>query len=241
MSFLVLDIETRVDKALIGSTQFPGEGLSDEAAFERFRAQLSDESGGRSDFVPLSYHVPISIGLGSVRSDHVLESVDVLKADEGGGEEGIVRAFWERLETFDGTLVSFNGRAFDLPVLELQALRHEIAAPKYFGERNGLRTRYGRHFDLYEFLTNAGAVRIRGGLGLLSRLAALPGKTDIRGASVQALWEEGRFQDIHAYCRRDVISTYFLFLRVERLRGALPGERRREIEAATSGFRAELG
>ena len=31
-----------------------------------------------------------------------------------------MRAFWEHLEGFDGTLVSFNGRGFDLPVLELR-------------------------------------------------------------------------------------------------------------------------
>ena len=60
------------------------------------------------------------------------------------------------------------------------------------------------------------------------------------GADVQGLWEAGRAAEIHAYCRQDVIRTYFLFLRVEQLRGRLTPERVQEIEAATRRFRDEL-
>ena len=121
MSFVIFDIETRIDKALVRSTQFRGEDLTDEEAYQRMRHD-QDPSGATSPFFPLSYHVPISIALGAVDDEYVLQQVEVLGSDELG-EPGIVNAFWERLERFDGTLVSFNGRGFDLPVLELQALR----------------------------------------------------------------------------------------------------------------------
>jgi len=237
MSFLVFDIETRIDKALIRATEFAREEVSDEEAYRRAREARELQTG--NDFLPLTYHVPISIVVGHVRGDHVLHGVEVGKADERG-EAGIVQDFWQRLEAFDGTLVSFNGRAFDLPVLELQALRWGCAAPKYFNQRDGLRARYGRHYDLYDFLTNSGVTRLRGGLDLLTKFIGLPGKGGVEGADVQGLWEERRWGEIHAYCRRDVIQTYYLFLHVERLRGHLSAERLRQVEHETEQFRREV-
>ena len=236
MSFLVFDIETRIDKTLLRQVEFGDSLLSDSEAYERMRSELQERG---TDFFPVTYHVPVSIVLGRVREDHVLENVQVLPADTVGEAE-IVRRFWSTLEAFDGTLVSFNGRAFDLPVLELQGLRWGCAASRYFSERDGLRARQGRHHDLYEFLANGGLVRLRGGFNLLSQLVGLPGKGSVRGGDVQQLWETGRYDTIHRYCRRDVIQTYYLFLHIERLRGRLLPERVAQIVEATGAFRAEI-
>lgn len=238
MSILVFDMETRVDKALLRSVHYRGQMLSDDQAYERMRDELERMTGG--DFFPLTFHVPVSIGLGRAGDDHVLHSLEVLGADTLG-EAGLVEEFWARLEAFDGTLVSFNGRGFDLPVLELQALRHGCTAPRYFGERNGLRMRFGRHCDLYDWLTNGGAARLRGGLDLVAKVAGLPGKGEVSGADVQVLWERRRWEQIHRYCRDDVLQTYFVFLRVEHLRGRLSAEALAHAEAATRPYRALLG
>jgi hypothetical protein len=202
---------------------------------------MRDELGraGGSDFFPLAFHVPISVALGRAGDDHVLHGLEVLGADTLG-EAGLVRAVWEQLEGFDGTLVSFNGRGFDLPVLELQALRHGCAAPRYFGERDGLRARFGRHCDLYDWLTNSGATRVRGGLDLVARLVGLPGKGEVSGADVQVLWQRRRWEQIHRYCRDDVLQTYFLFLRVQHLRGRLSAAQLAEVETATHAYRVLL-
>jgi predicted PolB exonuclease-like 3'-5' exonuclease len=224
MSLLVFDIETRVDKALLRATQFARLEISDDEAYERMRDRLRHESDGRSDFFPVTYHVPISIALAGVGDDYGLLGVEVLGADRLG-EDGLVREFWRRLEAFDGILVSFNGRGFDLPVLELQALRHGCALPNYFGnDRNGLRQRFGRHLDLHDCLSNFGAARLRGGLDLIAKLVGLPGKSDVAGGDVQRLWERGRWDDIHRYCADDALQTYFVLLRVEQLRGRLTPE-----------------
>lgn len=237
MSLLIFDMETRVDKALLSAVQYRGQGLSDDAAYERMRDDLGRGSGG--DFFPLTYQVPISIALATADDQCVLQDYEVLGADTLG-EAGLVRAFWERIEASEGTLVSFNGRGFDLPVLELQALRHGCSAPRYFGERNGLRTRYGRHCDIYDWLTNGGASRLRGGLDLAAKLVGLPGKGEVSGGDVQVLWERGCWPQIHRYCRDDVLQTYFLFLRIEHLRGRLDGQQLAAVEAATGRFRALL-
>jgi predicted PolB exonuclease-like 3'-5' exonuclease len=241
MSFAIFDIETRIDKALIRAVMFPHEDLTEEQAYQRFRQQIIEEREGRSDFLPIPFHVPISIVVGNVSSNHILTAVEVL-CPQDYSEEGIVCEFWRRVDVFPGTLVSFNGRTFDLPVLELQALRYGCPAPRYFNEKYGHRYRYSeeRHYDLYEFLSNAGAHRIRGGFNLLARLIGLPGKAWIDGSMIQALWEARQLDTIHAYCRQDVIQTYGLFLRIELMRGRLaPQEYQAAWEAAAS-FRKEL-
>jgi len=233
--YLIFDIETRVDKELVRDVLYAGDGVGAAGAYERMREELRDQGG----FFPVSFHVPISIALGRAGADRVLREVDVLRADELG-EAAVVRRFWETIETFDGTLVSFSGRGFDLPVLELQALRHGCAARRYFADRDGLRARFGRHHDLYDFLTNRGASRLRGGLDLVAKLVGLPGKGAVSGSDVQQLWEAGRADLIHAYCRADVIQTYFVFLHVELLRGLIDAPRLAELCAATRAWRAEI-
>lgn len=239
MAFAIFDIETRVDKRLVNESQFRGRGLSDDAAFETLRRDLLEERG--SDFFPISFHVPISIAVGSVSSDYLLQSVESL-AEQDYGEERLVREFWERVDKFKGCLVSFNGRQFDLPVLELQALRYGCSAPLYFGEDSPYRRRYklGKHLDLYEFITNFGAYRVRGGFDLLLRTIGFPGKGKVDGSHVQGLWDAGRLAEIHEYCRRDVIQTYYLFLRVELVRGHLTAERYEQLLAETGQFRRML-
>jgi 3'-5' exonuclease len=220
MAFAVFDIETRIDKRLLNQVFFAGENLSDEDAWSSYREQLARRNG--SDFFPTTLHVPISIAVGNVGDDHVLRSVESLALDDYS-EERLVREFWARAERFPGCLVSFNGRRFDIPVLELQALRYGISAPSHFSAEDSPRSRYSaeRHLDLFDFLTNYGASRIAGGMNLLLKMIGMPGKTELAGAKVQEYYEAGRLDEIHRYCRNDVIQTYFLFLRVELMRGRL--------------------
>ena len=65
-----------------------------------------------------------------------MRSVESLALD-GYSEEALAREFWARAERFAGCLVTFNGRRFDFPVLELAALRYGIAAPAHFAEGAG--------------------------------------------------------------------------------------------------------
>jgi predicted PolB exonuclease-like 3'-5' exonuclease len=241
MSFAIFDIETRIDKALIRSVMYPHDDVTEEEAYQRFRQQIRAEHDHRNDFLPIAFHIPVSIVVGNVGGNHALTAVEVLCAQDYS-EEGIVCEFWRRVEIFPGTLVSFNGRAFDLPVLEMQALRYGCQAPRYFNEKYGHRYRYSeeRHYDLFDFLSNLGAHRIRGGFNLLARLIGLPGKTWVDGSMIQGLWEAGQLDLIHTYCRQDVIQTYGLFLRIELMRGRLTREAHQAAWEAAAPFREEL-
>lgn len=229
MRYTVFDIETRIDKGLVRAVYFPHaeeEGISDDNAYRQIQQRLREEQG--NDFFPLSFHMPISIAVGQVNEERVLAGVETINAENTEqsveAEEALIRTFWERQERFSGTLVSFNGRNFDLPVLELQALKYGCRIPHYFNGKARYRFSDEDHYDLYDFLTNYGVHRLRGGFNALAKLIGLPGKTGIDGSMVQQLWEDGRLDDIHRYCRTDVIQTYFLFLRVELTRGRITQE-----------------
>lgn len=235
MGFVVFDVETRVDKRLLNQVYFDGEGLSDEQAFERYREDLRRRRG--SDFFPVTLHVPISIAIGNVGEDYALRSVESLTTG-ACSEQELVREFWSRAERFGGTLVSFNGRRFDLPVLELAALRHGIAAPVHFGAESLARNRYSaaRHLDLCDFLTNYGAVSLAGGMNLLLKMIGLPGKQGIDGSMVQEYFDAGRLEEIHRYGRSDVVQTYFLFLRIQLMRGQVSEDLYRAAAQASAHF-----
>ena len=223
MPFAIFDVETRVDKHLLNQVYFEGHGLSDSEAFERYREELRRRRD--SDFMPITLHLPISIAIGNVGDDYALRAVESLALD-GFSEEKLVREFWARAEHFAGTLVSFNGRRFDIPVLELAALRYGIAAPLHFNEDSLARDRHSgeRHFDLFDYLSNFGAIALAGGMDLLLKMIGMPGKTGMDGSMVQEYFETGRLEEIHRYCRNDVVQTYFLFLRVALMRGEISEE-----------------
>lgn len=232
MRFAIVDIETRIDKRLVRDALYGGQQMDEQQAYLRLR----DELGG--GFFPTTLHVPISIAVGNVNDDHILESVENLAA-ERYSEVELVREFWRRAEHFGGCLVTFNGRGFDLPVLELQALRHGISAPAHFAQRS--RPSDDHHLDLQDFLTNRGDFRIRGGLNLLLKSIGMPGKTGIDGSQVQELFEAGRLDEIHRYCRCDVIQTYFLFLRVQLMRGRIDEKRYEGALETCARFLDEVG
>src|SRR5271163_4468877 len=232
MRFAIVDIETRIDKRLLRDALYSGQQMDEQQAYLRLR----DELGG--GFFPTSLHVPISIAVGNVNDDYILESVENLAA-EPYSEVELVREFWRRAEHFGGCLVTFNGRGFDIPVLELQALRHGISAPAHFAQRS--RRSHDYHLDLQDFLTNRGDFRIRGGLNLLLKSIGMPGKTGIDGSQVQELFEAGRLDEIHRYCRSDVIQTYFLFLRVQMMRGRIDEKRYQMALETCARFLDEIG
>ena len=239
MGFAIFDIETRIDKKLLRQVFFAGQEIADEEAYRRY-LEARRERGG-SDFMPVTLHVPISIAVGDVADNHALRSVESLALTDYA-EEKLVREFWERAERFSGCLVSFNGRGFDLPVLELQALRYGIAAPVHFAEPGSGRSRYldTRHLDLCDYIANHGAIRLSGGMNLLLKMIGMPGKGATDGSRVQELYETGRMDEIHSYCRNDVIQTYFLFLRVELMRGRIDQDAYRAAYDASAPFLAQL-
>ncbi len=223
--YLVFDTESIADAPLVAKLRYASEGLSPGDAVRRYRDELMEKY--ESDFVPYSFQIPISVVVGKVTEDFGLEDVVVL--DEPQFRPHVItEKFWRGWEKYRRpTLVSFNGRGFDLPLLELAAFRYGISVPGWFqGAGKSFdqpRNRYNitAHIDLCELLTNFGSTRFTGGLNLAANLLGKPGKMDVHGDMVQDMYDAGRLAEINDYCRCDVLDTYFVFLRTRVLLGQL--------------------
>ncbi len=227
--YLVFDIETIPDGRLIQKTKYPDETLTDEEAVQRARVEARAMSSTGSDFLSLSLQMPVAVCVAKVAADFRLMSLNCLDEPHYRTAE-LVRGFWRGLEHYKATLVSFNGRGFDVPVLELAAFRYGYAVPHHFASKYGPRYRYGEaHIDLMDFFTNHGAYRLAGGLNLLAKLLGKPGKMDIQGADVYDLFRDGQFKAINDYCTYDVLDTYFVFLRSRVLTGELTLEAEQQL------------
>ena len=223
--YLVFDVESVSDAELVTRLRYPGEKLPPAAALARYRQELLEKYD--SDFVPYTFQIPQTIVVAKIAADYRL--VDLVVLDEPQYRPHVMTEhFWRGWERHGRpTLVSFNGRTFDIPLLELAAFRYGISIPSWFAlsaksfEQPRNRFNLDAHIDLQELLTNFGSSRFTGGLNLAANLLGKPGKMDVQGHMVQDLADRGQLREIADYCRCDVLDTYFVFLRSRVLLGQI--------------------
>jgi 3'-5' exonuclease len=215
MRYALFDIETRVDWELLEAVE--------DCPRERYLEELRESTHQAQPFVPHVYHLPISIALGIVDGN----GLDKLGSLPGPDSKTLTTSFWNWLMRFQGgkdksgVLVSFNGRGFDVPVLELAAIRYCVPIPQHFNAQYGNRYRYQTdcHVDVMDFLANYGASpRPRGGLSMYAMICGLPAK-NTHGADVEALYQAGEIARINRYCRNDVRRLYAVWARLQLLQG----------------------
>jgi hypothetical protein len=214
---VTLDLETIPDEGLVGAID-RGSGRPYAEQLQRVVADRRARTGGRSDFLPLPFHRPVAACLLEALEDGGLIQVLDVEAwtDQKGGEPGFLDRLWGRLE--GATVVTFHGRGFDLPVLELRSLKLGVPAPAWFaGPR---RPGSPGHLDVKELLAGPGGSGAAP-LDLYAKLVGLPGKEDVAGADVGALYASGALDRIAAYCMTDVVQTFLLLLRCRLLDGSL--------------------
>ncbi|HMP78731.1 MAG TPA: 3'-5' exonuclease [Pirellulaceae bacterium] len=235
--YLIFDAESVAEGELVAKLKYPEENLSPDEAVDRYRAELLERFD--SEFIPYTYHIPVSVVVAKVSP--AFELLELVALDEPQFRPQVITEhFWRGWSGYGRpTLVTFNGRAFDIPLLELAAFRYGIPIPDWlgFGEKfyDQRRNRYNQaaHFDLQEFLTNFGASRFAGGLDLAAQLLGKPGKMAVVGQMVQDMHRAGKTVEINDYCRCDVLDTYFVFLRAAVMLGHLKPEQEQQLVAQT--------
>ncbi len=224
MNVFAFDIETVPDTE--GARRLHDlEGLNDadvaRALFARRRHQT-----GESEFLPLHLHRIVAIA--AVLRSGTTFNVWSLGTPESDEAELIGR-FFDGVQRYTPTLVSWNGSGFDLPVLHYRALLHGIAAPRYWdtGEEdrefrwnNYLNRYHWRHTDLMDVLSGY-QLRAAAPLDELALLLGFPGKLGMAGSAVWDHYLEGRLGEIRDYCETDALNTYLIYLRWELIRGNL--------------------
>jgi predicted PolB exonuclease-like 3'-5' exonuclease len=231
--FLVFDVESVADGALVSKLRFPGQNLSPQEAIRKYRDELMAKY--ETDFIPYTFQFPISVIVAKVAAD--LSLVDVVALDDPQFRPHVITEhFWRGWEHYKRpTLVTFNGRSFDLPLLELAAFRYGINLQRWFNlsgksfeqPRNRYNTEF--HLDVHDVLTNFGAARFNGGLNLAASILGKPGKMEVQGYMVQDLYDAGKLAEINDYCRCDVLDTYFVFLRACVMLGNISLPREKEL------------
>lgn len=233
VKYLLFDVESVADGEAIAKTRYPQRKYNPKQAIDAFRQDLIIESG--RDFIPYTYHTPVAVVAAKIRDDFSL--MEIVSLDEPHFRPAVItHYFWMGWERYARpTLVTFNGRSFDVPLMELAAFRYGISVPSWFNihdksfEQHRNRYNVHSHFDLHEILTNFGSSWFRGGLNLAASLLNKPGKLDVQGSMVQDLYAAGKTLEISEYCRCDVLDTYFVFLRVQVMMGRITLEQERQL------------
>jgi len=224
MNVLVFDIETVPDVAT-GRRLYSLEDLND-ADVARVMYQKRREQTGDSEFLRHHLHRIVAISAVLRRG----EGLTVWSlGEEGSAEAELIRRFYDGVEKYTPTLVSWNGGGFDLPVLHYRSLLHGIPAPRYWDTGDGnrdfrwnnyLNRFHERHTDLMDVLSGY-QPRATAPLEEIALLLGLPGKMGQSGAEVWGQFQAGKIGEIRNYCETDVLNTYLIFLRWEVLRGNL--------------------
>ena len=238
VKYIVFDIESIPDSKLIKMVKYPDQDINELDAVRKFQEEILTNSGGATFFIPVTFQYPISICIATVAEDFNLIDIELLDEPEFRTKE-MVRLFWEYFEKSykDLSLVTFNGRGFDMPLLELMAYRYGITAQKHLRDKFGSRYRFGtKHIDLQDWLSNFNAIRMNGGLNLLAKLIGRPGKMSAKGDDVYDMFLEGQLTEINNYCIHDVLDTYFIFLRTRVMLGELSITREQEIVEKAKHF-----
>ena len=139
-------------------------------------------------------------------------------------EAELLTQFWEAASRFD-SIVTFNGRGFDVPFVYLRSALLSVPISK----KNWLGYRFATepHCDLAEQFTfynvsgRDGAAR-RFNLDFYCKSFGIesPKSHGVTGMDVNTLMAEGKFREIAEYCLRDVRATVELYkIWKERLAG----------------------
>lgn len=243
MNILAFDVETAPD---VNSARrlYGLEGLND-ADVARVMFEKRRQETGDSDFLRHHLHQIIAISA-------VLRHADSLRVwslgDPDADEAELIRRFFDGIERYTPTLVSWNGSQFDLPVLHYRALLHGVTGARYwdtgdqdreFRWNNYLNRYHERHTDLMDVLS-AYQGRAAAPLDEVARMLGFPGKLGMSGDSVWEHYRAGGIEQIRNYCEIDALNTYLIYLRWELLRGNLgPEQWRREQQLVRDTLKAD--
>jgi 3'-5' exonuclease len=240
---LVFDIETIPDIAGLRAMRGADAALSEADVYAAEQAER--KAGGKSDMLPLYLQrvLVISCVFRSAKGLTVQSFVD-----RSGTEEGVViQTFFDKLEKHQPQLVSWNGGGFDLPVLHYRGLKHGVVADKYWdmGEDdreykwNNYISRYHmRHLDMMDLLAMY-QPRANAPLDAMAKLCGLPGKLGMDGSQVYPAYLDGKLEDIRRYCETDVMNTWLLYCRFQKMRGGFnEADHEREIALARESLAA---
>jgi predicted PolB exonuclease-like 3'-5' exonuclease len=226
---LVFDIESIPDVEGLRALRGGAPEQTDEQVYAAWAVERKEK--GLSDFLPLYLQrvLVISCVFRNAEGLRIHSFVDRDQQSEGK----IIQTFFNTLEKHIPQLVSWNGGGFDLPVLHYRGLKHGVVADTYWnmGEEGGQESRefkwnnyisryHMRHLDLMDLLAMY-QPKNNAPLDAMAKICGFPGKLGMDGSAVYPAFLRGELEDIRRYCETDVMNTYLMYCRFQKMRGGL--------------------
>lgn len=220
------DIET-VPDVEFGRRKHGLEGLAEKKIGYVMQTRQREQTG--SEALSLEQHRVIAIAV-AMRGDEGFRTWSL--GDAGATEAELVRLFFDAIARFVPLLVSWNGTAFDLPVLQCRAMRHGLQAQRLWDTGGGMHSARRddhsdrpplRQLDMMDVLSGDkahGCVQ----LSDMAELLGLPGGLGMTAEQVLAAHLGEREAEIRDHCEIDALNTYLVYLRFELMRGRLSHE-----------------
>ncbi len=203
MSYLVLDLET----------------IKDPEIYKLWEKRELDKGNDITQkFPPPITHQIIALSCALIKPNYEIDLISAEYVKEKD-EATIIESFSNIVQENKTHLISWNGRRFDLPVIVYRSLKYGIPLEWYY-ENSSYRYRYTTegHCDLADYITDYYASEVPN-LDFVAKLIGLPGKTDISGADVQKMFEDGQIENIASYCTSDILQTYLVFIKFLLVKG----------------------
>lgn len=230
MTYCILDLETVRDRRIsVPEPEACGASLGDGLTCHAHKKGCPCCGVAPEPFLPPVYHQIAVIGYALVDEDSLtVKTLDrsavcaTLKDEREALKETI-----DYLGSAEPTLVTYNGRGFDVPVLSSRAFVHGLPFPWLYNTRRGhdpvYRYATHPHLDLMEQLSHYGAAP-KTKMGAWAEAMGLPGKGEVDGSDVQRLWDAREYGTIGDYVLSDVAQETALLFRWLLLSGKIPVE-----------------
>ena len=218
MNVLVFNIQTIPD--IDGARRlYDLHGLSDEdvakAIFHKRRQQANTEI--------LRHHVHKIVAISAVMVSGENFKLWSL-GDVNSTEEDLLQRFYDGLERFSPTLVTWNGNGFELPVMHYRSLLYPIHAKRYWktndvDNQSSCRFQHN-HTDLIDVLSSYQS-QATIDLAEIATLCGFPGNMELQRNEVWKTWLADDMDTIRNSSETRVLNIYLVYLNWQRNRGVI--------------------
>lgn len=226
MNILAFDIETVPDIRGGRRLYDLNDNLSDDDVTKVMFNKRREKTG--IEFLPA--HLQQVVAISAVYRNSQNNSFKVWTlGQENSSEDEMIQRFFEGIDKFTPTLVTWNGSGFDLPVLQQRGLITGVQAPRYwdtgdddqqFKWNNYISRYHSRHCDLMDVMASFNN-RAFAPLNEMAVLLGFPGKMGMDGSKVCDAYLDGEIKAIRDYCETDALNTYLVYLQWLYMKGSL--------------------
>lgn len=215
---IIFDIETipcvETGRRLLGFEK----DIADDVVVQKMEEYHLEITKGQNAFLRQPFHkvLCISFLLCEIETNEDGDFYVIKELKTGGrngeSEQEILEKFCSFLQKYKPRIVSFNGKTFDIPVIQYRSMMHKIPCPWLYSK--DMLYKYNNahpHCDLLDAFSNFGSsARVK--IAEICALLSIPCKQSGSGDQVYSMYKKSQIEEVCNYCEEDVLVTYMLYL-----------------------------